>query len=248
MSTQASNYQYPGPTPPPGPPEKKGMAVTAMVLGIIAIVLSFIPVLGLISFLLGPLAVIFGIIALVQKRGKGQAIAGIITGAVGLIIVLIGTLLFGAAILSLDEEMQRQEELEEQIEQDAEDAGEDDADIEELEKEAEANDEGADDESTGEWVEVETLSGTGDQRGEVFTIDNDARISYEFEADDEDFSMGVIYLMQEGDTLDNDGGIPETMIDGSETGETMVYQTGEVYLDVAATGYGSWTVTVEEQQ
>ncbi len=247
MSTETPPYQpYPG-QQPPVPTQKSGMALAAMVIGIVAIVLSFIPILGVVSFLLGPLAVIFGIVALVKKRGKGQAITGIITGAVSFIVIMLGTLLFGAAVLSIDEEMQRQDQLEEEIEEDAEAAGEEDAEIDEIEEEV-AEDEAPADDSTGEWVEVESLSGTGDQRGEVFTIDNDARISYEFSADDEDFSMGVIYLMKEGDSLDEDGGIPEVMIDGSDSGETMAYQTGEVYLDVGATGYGSWTVTVEEQQ
>lgn len=247
MSTETPPYQpYPG-QQPPVPTQKSGMAVAAMVIGIIAIVLSFIPVLGFVSFILGPLAVIFGIVALVKKRGKGQAITGIITGAAGFVIVLIGTLMFGALVSSVDEEMQRQDQLEEEIEEDAEAAGEEDAEVDEIEEEVAEDDAPADD-STGEWVEVETLSGTGDQRGEVFTIDNDARISYEFSTEDEDFSMAAVYLMKEGDTLDEDGGIPEIMLDGTDSGETMVYQTGEVYLDVAAAGYDSWTVTVEEQQ
>lgn len=246
MTTDTSPYQYPpGNIPPQAPPQSKGLAVASMVIGIVAIVLSFIPVIGFISFILGPIAVILGIVAIVKKRGKGQAIAGIITGALGFIIVLIGTLLFGALVSSVDDEMQGLEELETEIESDAEAAGEEDAGIADIEEEVTQNEE---EPPAGEWVEVATLSGTADQRGEVFTIENDARISYEFTATDEDFALAAIYLVKEGDVLTEDGGIPEAMLDGSESGETMVYQTGELYLDVAAANYDSWTVTVEEQQ
>lgn len=246
MTTETSPYQYPpGNTPHQAPPQSKGLAVASMVIGIVAIVLSFIPVIGFISFILGPIAVILGIVAIVKKRGKGQAIAGIITGALGFIIVLIGTFLFGALVSSVDDEMQGLEELETEIESDAEAAGEEDAGIADIEEEVAQNEE---EPPAGEWVEVATLSGTADQRGEVFTIENDARISYEFTATDEDFAMAAIYLVKEGDVLTEDGGIPEAMLDGSESGETMVYQTGELYLDVTAANYDSWTVTVEEQQ
>lgn len=250
MTTETPPHQHqPGYTPQPPFAEKKGMAIASMVIGIVAIVLSIIPVLGLVSFILGPIAVILGIVSLVQKRGKGQAITGVITGAIGFVIVLLGTLLFGAAISSFDEEMQNQETLEAQIEEDAEAAGAEDVDVEDIEEEVAQNEEEPPaDESTGEWVEVATLSGTGDQRGEVFTIENDARISYDFEAADEDFAIAAFYLVKEGDNLTDDGGIPEMMIDGSDSGETMVYQTGELYLDVTAANYSSWTVTVEEQQ
>ena len=76
-----------------------GMGTTAMVLGIIAVVLAFIPVLGLISWLLAPLAVIFGVIGVSRRDApRGQAIAGIATGGVALLVCLLWALVFGAAI------------------------------------------------------------------------------------------------------------------------------------------------------
>src|SRR5699024_142282 len=129
--------------------------------------------------------------------------------------------------------------------EDAEAAGVDDADIDDIEEQA-TEEEAPADVTTGDWVEVATLSGTGDQRGEVFTIENDARLSYEFTAADEDFAIGAVYLMPEGKVLSEDGGLPEIMLDGSDSGDTMVYQTGEVYIEVAAANFDSWTVTVEE--
>lgn len=109
---------------PPRTAPRNGLGIAAMVIGIVAIVLSFIPVVGFLSFILGPVAVILGIVALIKKRGKGQAITGIITGALGFVIVTIGTLLFGAAVGSFDEEMQNQEGAEETTEETPDAAGE----------------------------------------------------------------------------------------------------------------------------
>ena len=77
-------YGYPGyPRPLPA-----GMATTAMVLGIVALVLCWTGVGGI---LLGLLAVVFGIIAVLRARrgeagGQGRAIAGLVTGALGLVL------------------------------------------------------------------------------------------------------------------------------------------------------------------
>lgn len=79
-------------------PQKKGMAIASMVLGILALVLSccvpYLPV------LLALIAVILGGISLAKKQGgKGMAIAGLVCGIIGLIpsiLVIIG----GAALIS----------------------------------------------------------------------------------------------------------------------------------------------------
>jgi hypothetical protein len=78
---QAPYGQY-----PTEPARRNGLAVTALVLGIVAILLSFIPAIGMVSFLLGPLAIVFGIIALVKKQKKGLSITGIVLGALAAII------------------------------------------------------------------------------------------------------------------------------------------------------------------
>lgn len=252
--------------PPPGyhhapPPQSKGLGIAAMVIGIVAIVLSFIPVIGLLSFILGPVAVVLGIVAFVKRNGRGQAIAGIITGALGTVIVFIGFLLFDALMSDLDEAMQktesdtdqsnvedRQEEVEEQAEDAASAAGEEDADVEDLETSATPEEEGTADGGNGEWVEVTSLSGTADQRGEVITLSGDSRLVYNFEAADEDFGVATVYVVPAGDVLSEDGGLPELMLSGSESGETMLYESGEYYLDVSAANYSSWSVTVEERE
>ena len=80
----APAYGYPGYPQPQG----AGMAITAMVLGIAALVLCWTAFGGLV---LGLLAVVFGIVALRRARrgeagGQGRAIAGLITGAIGLVL------------------------------------------------------------------------------------------------------------------------------------------------------------------
>jgi len=82
----------PGPPPPPAPPPQQqtnGLAVASLVLGILSLLLFFtiVP-----PFILGGLAVIFGILGLSKaKQGgpyKGLAIAGLACGAVGIIATI----------------------------------------------------------------------------------------------------------------------------------------------------------------
>ena len=78
------------------PPQKNnnGFAVAALVLGIISIVLCFIPFL---SGIIAILAIVFGIIALKSAR-RGMAIAGLVTGILGL---LLGILIFAMVFIAL---------------------------------------------------------------------------------------------------------------------------------------------------
>lgn len=87
------------PTPPPGPPppppappaaqQTNGLAVASLVLGILSL-LSFFTIVP--PFIMGGLAVIFGIIGLSKaKQGapnKGLAIAGLICGAAGIVAAI----------------------------------------------------------------------------------------------------------------------------------------------------------------
>lgn len=84
-------------------PPSNGMAVTAMVLGIVAIAVGFwsiIPILGLaaafFAFVPAVLAVIFGTIGRTRSAalggvGRGQALTGLVLGAVTLGIILLTT-------------------------------------------------------------------------------------------------------------------------------------------------------------
>ncbi len=82
----------PAPAPQPAPKQGNGFGVTALVLGIIALVLGFIPGINLLAFVLAPLAIIFAIVGLIvsgkRGTGKGTSISGLVTGILGLVVTI----------------------------------------------------------------------------------------------------------------------------------------------------------------
>lgn len=66
-------------------PDRNSLGKAAFVIGLIALLMSFVPIIGFVSWLLAPLAIIFGLIAL-RRASKSLAIAGIICGAIALFI------------------------------------------------------------------------------------------------------------------------------------------------------------------
>lgn len=88
---------YPGQGAPLGPP-KNGFGVAALVLGILAIVLSWSAVGGIVF---GVLAIIFAILGM-RRAGRGEAtnkgmsISGLVTGIIGLIIGIIVAVALGS--------------------------------------------------------------------------------------------------------------------------------------------------------
>jgi hypothetical protein len=88
---------YPGQGGPVAAP-KNGFGIAALVLGILAIVLSWSAVGGIV---LGVLAIIFAILGIrrVNRQlatNKGMAISGLVTGIVGLIIGIIVAVALGS--------------------------------------------------------------------------------------------------------------------------------------------------------
>jgi heme/copper-type cytochrome/quinol oxidase subunit 2 len=97
----ASPYEpAPVATDPATPRHGAGMATTALVLGILALVTCFTVIGGIV---LGLLAVVFGFIARGRARrgapGGGRAVAGIVTGVIGL-LVAVALIAFGVSILN----------------------------------------------------------------------------------------------------------------------------------------------------
>lgn len=68
--------------------KKSGIATAGLVLGIIGIVLSFIPIINNLAFVLGILALIFGIVSILKKTSKGKSIASIILGILAIVITI----------------------------------------------------------------------------------------------------------------------------------------------------------------
>jgi hypothetical protein len=98
-------YPVGGGYPPGGGPVAPryggGMATAALVLGIIAILTSFTVIGGVV---LGLLAIVLGIVAARRAKrglapGRGRAVAGIITGAIGLLLS-VALIAFGVSLLN----------------------------------------------------------------------------------------------------------------------------------------------------
>ena len=122
---QQYGQQYPGQQyGAPAVKQGNGPAVAALVLGILGLLLAFIPFLGVIlGILLGLLAVIFGAVGVSRSKdqfrgGKGMAIAGIVLGVLAVIVALAQGALLGAIGIAVNEESPAIiEEFQEQIEQ-----------------------------------------------------------------------------------------------------------------------------------
>lgn len=72
----------------------QSLAITSLVLGIIAFLFSFIPCLGVATIFIGVTAVVFGTIAIAKtsktkEEGYAMSIAGLSMGAIALIITII---------------------------------------------------------------------------------------------------------------------------------------------------------------
>lgn len=83
-------------------PRKKGLCIASMVLGIVTLVLFCI---WYISIPCGILAIVFGALG-VKTIDKGMAIAGIVTGAIGLFIafcILLSVFTWGFIVALIDD-------------------------------------------------------------------------------------------------------------------------------------------------
>ncbi len=79
------------------------MAVTGLVLGILAVVSSWIPIINNLSFVIGLIGFVFAIVGVVgtmrgKKSGKGLAIAALVVNLVALMVVLASQSALSAAI------------------------------------------------------------------------------------------------------------------------------------------------------
>lgn len=108
------------PTPPPPPPpsappdqppwptqRSSGLAVTALVCGLLGMVIALIPILGIFGIALGLVAVVLGLIGRSKAKkgeaaGKGMALAGAITGVLAVTLGIVGLVIVGNAFNELE--------------------------------------------------------------------------------------------------------------------------------------------------
>ena len=83
------------------PAEGSGAAVASLVLGILGLICSIIPIIGLISWLIAPAALLTGFLGLKSDTNRGAAIGGLVTGGLTLIVCNLWLVLIGAAIASV---------------------------------------------------------------------------------------------------------------------------------------------------
>lgn len=82
------------------------MGVAALVLGIVSIIIGFIPFCGAIALLPAIIGVILGIIDIVSKKKKqesiGMSVTGLILSAIAVIVILFWVFIFGVAVSTAD--------------------------------------------------------------------------------------------------------------------------------------------------
>ncbi|NAZ73957.1 hypothetical protein GTQ99_00730 [Kineococcus sp. T13] len=99
-----STVQQPGQVQP-----KNGTGTAALVLGILAVVFAFIPLVGIVlGPIFGLIAIILGILGMKRANArvasnKGASIAGLVLGIIGVVIAIIAAVIASAVVASVDE-------------------------------------------------------------------------------------------------------------------------------------------------
>lgn len=105
----AAPSQQPAPTS-----SSNGLAITALVLGIVAFCIGWTGPFGLV---VAVAAIIFGIIALVKKQSKGMGITGLVLGGLALItaliVTMVGVAIFGGAAQVANQVSQERQAIDE---------------------------------------------------------------------------------------------------------------------------------------
>ena len=85
------------------PPAKSGMAIAALVLGIIALLTSFLPIINNLSMILAVLGVVFGFVGVFgikrgKKSGMGLAVASLVICVLSIAVVMATQAAFSNAL------------------------------------------------------------------------------------------------------------------------------------------------------
>ena len=89
--------------PPPVPEPRNPLATAGFVVALVGAVLALIPILGIVSWVISPVGLVLSIVGLVQVGsrggvGRGLATAGLVLGAVGLLVCVIYAAAFASAV------------------------------------------------------------------------------------------------------------------------------------------------------
>ncbi len=85
---------------------KREMGIAALILGIISILIGFIPLCGSIALVPAIIGLILGIVDTVTKRKRGEkiaiSVAGLVLSAIAIVIIVFWVFIFGVIISSAD--------------------------------------------------------------------------------------------------------------------------------------------------
>ncbi|WP_432512381.1 DUF4352 domain-containing protein [Kineococcus sp. SYSU DK001] len=97
--------QFVAPPPPQAVPRRgKGLAVAALVIGIVAAAGCLVPVLNIGSIVLAVVGLVLGVVALVRRAdGKGMSVAGVVLSLVAIVVAIVVNVAAGAALTAVDE-------------------------------------------------------------------------------------------------------------------------------------------------
>ena len=84
--------------------EKSSLCTAGLVLGIIGVCTSFIPIINNLSFIMGILAVIFGLVS-IKKASKGKMIATVVLGILAIVITFNSQKAVSDSLDALSEEL-----------------------------------------------------------------------------------------------------------------------------------------------
>jgi len=96
-----------------------------------------------------------------------------------------------------------------------------------------------------EWISVFKTNASSDKQTESFNLEGgQQKVIYQTTGNQ--YTLCAVYVMEEGTSIDTDGGFPVVMIDEPKSDETMMRKSsGEYYLDLKVAN-GSCSVEVQE--
>lgn len=79
-------------------PAANGMAIASLVLGIVSILIVWIPIVGLLGTVMAIVGLVLGLMALRKAESRGLAIGGVVCAGVSLVITALYLFAFTAMI------------------------------------------------------------------------------------------------------------------------------------------------------